>query len=92
MCFGVDEFGGCLWNAGYGGYNCGLWLLFHTMLANADRSTAGSVLSAVHVWVKEFFGCVTIIFHYHCCCSPLAAEIIRQKNLSERRKKVLLTS
>ena len=41
-----------------------MWLLLHTMLANAEHSTAGAVLSAVHVWVKEFFGCMECSMHF----------------------------
>eukprot|EP00959_Pyramimonas_sp_CCMP1952_P379458 7948554-Pyramimonas_sp.AAC.2 len=43
--------------AGTGGYPCGLWLLFHTMLANADSYSAGRTLVAVADWVDSFFGC-----------------------------------
>ena len=33
---------------GIGGYPCGLWVLFHTLLANVDRHHAGQALELVH--------------------------------------------
>eukprot|EP00976_Prorocentrum_cordatum_P066705 1178418-Prorocentrum_minimum.AAC.2 len=49
--------GGALGDAGAGGYNCGLWILFHTMLANSDHYQAGDTLRAIHTFMKEFSSC-----------------------------------
>uniref|UniRef100_A0A7S2FYC4 Sulfhydryl oxidase n=1 Tax=Octactis speculum TaxID=3111310 RepID=A0A7S2FYC4_9STRA len=43
---------------GEGGYPCGLWLLFHTILTNSDRSHAPLVLTSIKNWVENFYGCV----------------------------------
>mmetsp|Transcript_22190 Transcript_22190/g.48712 ORF Transcript_22190/g.48712 Transcript_22190/m.48712 type:complete len:525 (-) Transcript_22190:182-1756(-) len=49
---------------GVGGYPCGMWLLFHTMLANADQYNANATLGAVHTWVALFFGCADCAKHF----------------------------
>jgi thiol-disulfide isomerase/thioredoxin len=43
---------------GVGGYPCGLWLLFHTMLANSDGQRAHLTLRIIYEWVQAFYGCV----------------------------------
>jgi hypothetical protein len=35
-----------------GGYSCGLWLLFHTLLANTDDATALRTLEGVRAFIK----------------------------------------
>mmetsp|Transcript_32168 Transcript_32168/g.88221 ORF Transcript_32168/g.88221 Transcript_32168/m.88221 type:complete len:578 (+) Transcript_32168:59-1792(+) len=47
-----------------GGYTCGLWLLFHTTLANSDRVSAPDVLKHIRGWVGEFFGCSYCAAHF----------------------------
>lgn len=55
--------GGIAWAACRGwsdesrGYPCGLWLLFHTLLAQADDKSAPRALRAVQGYVRHFFGC-----------------------------------
>ena len=55
--------GGIAWAACRGwsdesrGYPCGLWLLFHTLLAQADDAAAPRALRAVRGYVRHFFGC-----------------------------------
>lgn len=43
---------------GVGGYPCGLWLLFHTILTNSDRSHAPLVLQTIKNWIENYYGCV----------------------------------
>ena len=43
---------------GAGGYPCGLWLLFHTMLANSDGRRAHLTLQIIFDWTQAFYGCV----------------------------------
>ena len=50
--------------AAVGGYTCGLWLLFHTTLANSDRLMAPDVLKAIREWVGSFFGCSHCAAHF----------------------------
>ncbi|KAL1522757.1 hypothetical protein AB1Y20_017729 [Prymnesium parvum] len=47
-----------------GGYTCGLWLLFHTTLANSDRVSAPDVLKMIRSWVGTFFGCSHCAAHF----------------------------
>jgi hypothetical protein len=49
----------CRSNApGVGGYPCGLWLLFHTMVANSDGKRSHLALQIVYEWTQAFYGCV----------------------------------
>ncbi|XP_039763623.1 sulfhydryl oxidase 2-like isoform X1 [Pararge aegeria] len=53
--------------AGYRGYTCGLWTLFHTLTVNAAQKpgTEGPrVLRAIHGYVKHFFGCTECAEHF----------------------------
>ena len=50
--------------AGLGGYTCGLWLLFHTTLANSDRHSAAHALRTIRLWVRGFFGCAECARHF----------------------------
>ena len=43
---------------GVGGYPCGLWLLFHTMISNSDRAHAPLTLRTIFEWVQSFYGCI----------------------------------
>jgi len=43
---------------GQGGYPCGLWILFHSMLANSDVKRAHLTLYIIYEWVQNFYGCV----------------------------------
>lgn len=47
-----------------GGYPCALWMLFHTLLANARPANAYEVLTAIVQWVEEFFGCRECARHF----------------------------
>jgi len=38
--------------AGVGGYPCGLWILFHTMLANSDGKRAHLTLQIIFEWTQ----------------------------------------
>jgi thiol-disulfide isomerase/thioredoxin len=49
---------------GVGGYPCGLWLLFHTLLANSGPTDAQRTLTAVHDFVQHFFGCRECAAHF----------------------------
>ena len=49
---------------GVGGYPCGLWLLFHSLLANSDRATGAASLQAIQSWVVNFFGCTECAAHF----------------------------
>ncbi|KAK3250977.1 hypothetical protein CYMTET_39669 [Cymbomonas tetramitiformis] len=61
----TTEWGWCQPGApGVGGYPCGLWLLFHTCIANADKYSAGAHLKTIHTWVKKFFGCSECASHF----------------------------
>jgi hypothetical protein len=42
----------------------GLWLLFHTLLANSGKSEARRTLSAIHDFVQLFFGCKDCARHF----------------------------
>ncbi len=47
-----------------GGYPCALWLLFHSLLANARPSDAYETLWTIRDWVEEFFGCRECARHF----------------------------
>ena len=49
------------------GYPCGLWQLFHSLMAQAGRSGAAAelrVLSAIRLFVEHFFGCSDCAAHF----------------------------
>eukprot|EP00466_Bigelowiella_natans_P009986 jgi/Bigna1/80020/fgenesh1_pg.67_\ len=46
------------------GYTCGLWTLFHTLLANAPDDYAPNVLLAIEGFVARFFGCDSCRRHF----------------------------
>ncbi|CAK1554153.1 unnamed protein product [Leptosia nina] len=51
----------------YRGYTCGLWTLFHTLTVNAAQKPGlegPRVLSAMHGYVKHFFGCTECSVHF----------------------------
>ena len=50
---------------GVGGYPCGLWLLFHTMLANSDGKRAHLALQIVYEWTQSFYGCVECAVNFN---------------------------
>lgn len=63
--------GGIGWGACRGatasarGYPCGLWLLFHTLLAQARTDgEAGAALRAIRGYVTFFFGCTGCTQHF----------------------------
>lgn len=60
-----------------GGYSCGLWTLFHTLLANARPADAYKTLWTIVSWVEEFFGCRECAKHF---ASTWAAEGITPKH------------
>jgi thiol-disulfide isomerase/thioredoxin len=49
---------------GVGGYPCGLWVMFHVLMANSDRFTGQSTLHAIHKMVTNFFGCTECAAHF----------------------------
>jgi thiol-disulfide isomerase/thioredoxin len=49
---------------GEGGYPCGLWLLFHTMMANTDGQRAHLTLRIINEWVVSFYGCVECAINF----------------------------
>ena len=49
---------------GRGGYSCALWVLLHTTLANTYRQNAQATLSAMMLWVNDFFGCEECARHF----------------------------
>ena len=54
----------CAPSAGRGGYTCGLWVLFHTTLANCPRTIAPLALDGIARWVADFFGCAECASHF----------------------------
>ncbi|XP_023948051.1 sulfhydryl oxidase 1 isoform X2 [Bicyclus anynana] len=53
--------------AGYRGYSCGLWTLFHTLTVNAAQKPGKEgprVLKAMHGYIKNFFGCTECAEHF----------------------------
>jgi hypothetical protein len=59
---------------GVGGYPCGMWLLFHTLLANSDRFNAQQHLAAIRGWVVNFFGCTHCAAHFQAMWKELDGE------------------
>jgi len=47
-----------------GGYTCGLWPLFHTLLANCDDVSAARMLFSIDSFVKSFFRCADCSEHF----------------------------
>jgi thiol oxidase len=68
--FGIIEPGTENWKwceelgEGVGGYPCGLWVLFHAMLANSNDGNARANLAAMHGWIVNFFGCRDCAQHF----------------------------
>lgn len=62
--------GGIAWSACRGwtdearGFPCGLWLLFHTLVAHATDFTAADTLKSIRAYVKHFFGCESCAQHF----------------------------
>eukprot|EP00966_Prymnesium_polylepis_P106112 2456982-Prymnesium_polylepis.1 len=52
------------WSASARGYPCGLWLLFHSLLARAPDHAALGVLAAIEGYVRHFFGCADCAAHF----------------------------
>jgi hypothetical protein len=50
------------WSADSRGYPCGLWSLFHTLLAHADEP-ADAILG-IQQYVQHFFGCQSCASHF----------------------------
>jgi hypothetical protein len=48
------------------GYTCGLWTLFHMLVAGAPRAglTPGEAMGAVRTYVEHFFGCAQCRDHF----------------------------
>jgi len=46
-------------------YPCGLWTLFHTLLAHAEPLHAMQTLQAIVGYVDVFFGCDECAAHFH---------------------------
>jgi hypothetical protein len=59
-----SEWRWCTPHNGRGGYSCGLWVLFHTTLANVQRAEAVSALQTIAFWVNDFFGCQECATHF----------------------------
>jgi len=59
-----DAWRWCAPSTGRGGYTCGLWLLFHTTLANAPRHVAPGAVEDIGEWVARFFGCTECARHF----------------------------
>ena len=38
------------------GYTCGLWMLFHTLLARAEDSQGASVILSINGFISNLFG------------------------------------
>ena len=51
---------------GVGGYTCGLWTLFHAMLANADKESAEETLLAIHGGFRKHHSHFNITAVYLC--------------------------
>ena len=49
---------------GVGGYTCGLWVLFHALLANTPRDGLQPAFELVHDWIVNFFGCADCARHF----------------------------
>jgi len=47
-----------------GGFTCGLWQLFHTLLANCDEVSAARMLFSIDSFVKSFFKCADCSEHF----------------------------
>ena len=72
---------GCRGSGATRGYPCGLWMLFHSMVARAtDASAALHALAAIRGYVLHFFGCRDCSDHFLKLVNdasdlmPLAAE------------------
>ncbi|GAB5354678.1 hypothetical protein AAMO2058_000139600 [Amorphochlora amoebiformis] len=46
------------------GYTCGLWTLFHSLVANAPEDYAPNVLLAIEGFIARFFGCDSCRRHF----------------------------
>jgi len=46
------------------GYTCGLWNLFHALIANAPEDYAPNVLLAIEGFIARFFGCDSCRRHF----------------------------
>ena len=62
--------GGIAWRACAGhsaearGYPCGMWMLFHTLLAHSTDADAAASLAAIAGYVRHFFGCEDCAAHF----------------------------
>ena len=56
------------------GYPCGLWLLFHTLVAHSVDASAVATLRAIRGYVQHFFGCNACARHFAGMASDEALE------------------
>lgn len=70
------------------GYTCGLWQVFHALLANEKHATPSgelgkgasphSGLAAIHGWIEAFFGCAECRLHFLDMASKTAWDEVRE--------------
>lgn len=66
-------------------YPCGLWLLFHTLMAHAEPMHAMQTLEAITGYVDAFFGCDECAIHFHNLSASMHAELLGEPARSRSR-------
>ena len=57
------------------GYTCGLWQLFHLLIAQSTDATAAGDLATVRGWIDGFFGCADCRTNFMAMSVDLASNV-----------------
>lgn len=68
-------------------YPCGLWLLFHTLMAHAEPAHAMQTLEAIAGYVDAFFGCDECAAHFHTLTASMHVQLLSHE--ARRRSRAL---
>ncbi len=57
------------------GYTCGLWELFHMLIAHSSDDHAAGDLMAIRSWIEQFFGCEDCRNHFLAMSTGIATRV-----------------
>jgi hypothetical protein len=68
-------------------YPCGLWLLFHTLMAHAEPAHAMQTLQAISGYVDAFFGCDECAAHFHTLTAGMQMQLLSNQDEANSRSR-----
>ena len=66
------------------GFPCGMWVLFHMLLAHAPEAKATVALHGINQYVDHIFGCAECSEHYGAMAATLQDELRSLKAYGKR--------